>query len=80
LIIVFDHNGTALIDSSFDHSTKSNNNKKNLTSFYNLVGVKNALAGKNGIVTDTTNGTKTLSLYRPIDAHSHTWGIIFLSQ
>lgn len=80
-IIVFDHNGTALLDSSFDHSTKSNNNnKKNLTSFYNLAGVKNALTGKNGIVTDITNGTKTLSLYRPIDAHSHTWGIIFLSQ
>jgi hypothetical protein len=79
-IIVFDHNGTALIVSSFDYSTKSNNSKKNLTSFYNLAGVKNALAGKNGIVTDTINGTKTLSLYRPIDAHSHTWGIIFLSQ
>ncbi|MGN6624580.1 MAG: cache domain-containing protein [Candidatus Nitrosocosmicus sp.] len=80
-IIVFDHNGTALLDSSFDHATKSNNNnKKNLTFFYNLAGVKNALTGKNGIVTDTINGTKTLSLYRPIDAHSHTWGILFLSQ
>jgi hypothetical protein len=79
-IIVFDHNGTALIDSSFDHSTKNDNNKKNLTSFNNLAGVKNALAGNNGIVTDTINGTKTLSLYRPINAHSHTWGILFLLQ
>lgn len=79
-IIVFDHNGTALLDSSFGHSTKTNSNIKNLTSFYNLAGVKNALTGKNGVVTDTINGTKTLSLYRPIDAHSHTWGILFLSQ
>lgn len=79
-IIVFDHNGTVLIDSSIDDSTKSNSNKKNLTFFDNLAGVKNALAGKNGIVTDTINGTKALSLYRPIDAHSHTWGILFLSQ
>ncbi len=79
-IIVFDHNGTALIDLSINDSTKSNSNKKNLTSFYNLVSVKNALSGKKGIVTDTINGTKALSLYRPIDAHSHTWGILFLLQ
>jgi len=79
-IIVFDHNGTALIDSSINDSNKSSSiNKKNLTSFYNLASVKNALTGKKGIITDTINGTKTLSLYRPIDAHSHTWGILFLS-
>ena len=79
-IIVFDHNGTALIDSSLDGSTNNSSNKKNLTSFYNLVSVKNALTGKKGIVIDTINGTQALSLYRPIDAHSHTWGIIFLLQ
>jgi hypothetical protein len=79
-IIVFDHNGTALIDSSINDSTKSNSNEKNLTSFYNLASVKNALTGEKGIVTDTINGTKSLSLYRPIDAHSHTWGILLLLQ
>jgi Cache domain len=77
-IIVFDHNGTALIDSSINDSTKSNSKEKNLTSFYNLASVKNALNGEKGLVTDTINGTKALSLYRPIDAHSHTWGILFL--
>lgn len=79
-IIVFDHNDTALIDSSINDSTKSNSNEKNLTSFYNLASVKNALMGEKGIVTDTINGTKAISLYRPIDAHSHTWGILFLLQ
>jgi hypothetical protein len=79
-IIVFDNNGTALIDSSIDDSNKSNSNEKNLTSFYNLASVKSALTGEKGIVTDTINRTKTLSLYRPIDAHSHTWGILFLLQ
>jgi hypothetical protein len=79
-IIVFDHNGTALIDSSINDSTKSNNKEKNLTSFYNLASVKNALTGEKGIVPDTINGTKAPSLYRPINAHSHTWGIIFLLQ
>jgi hypothetical protein len=79
-IIVFDHNGTALIDSSLDRSTYNSSNKENLTSFYNLVSVKNALIGKKGIVIDIINGTQALSLYRPIDAHSHTWGIIFLLQ
>jgi len=77
-IIVFDHNGTALIDSSINDSTKSNSKEKNLTSFYNLASVKNALVGEKGIVTDTINGTKALSLYRSINAHSHTWGILFL--
>ncbi len=79
-IIVFDHNGTALIDSSNNGSIKSSSNKKNLTSFYNLASVKSALIGKKGIVTDTINGAKVLSLYRPIDAHSHTWGILYLFQ
>jgi hypothetical protein len=79
-IIVFDHNGTALIDSSLNGSTYNSSNKENLTSFYNLVSVKNALTGKKGIIIDTINGTQALSLYRPIHAHSYTWGIIFLLQ
>lgn len=72
-IIIFDHNAASIVD-TWDFNS---NSTKQLKSFKNIESVKRALDGKSGAVIETLNGVRVLSVYEPIKAGSHNWGIVY---
>jgi cache domain-containing protein len=72
-IVLVDHNGTAIADSS-----SSSNNKYIPESFANLQSFKNAIAGKSGSIVEPINGTKVLVSYHPVQAVQRTWAILLM--
>ena len=74
-MIFVDHNGTEIADSARDPSTK----RTELRSFADLQGVRAALAGESGSLTETVDGKDILVSYAPLNAHPHTWAVVVLT-
>jgi hypothetical protein len=83
-IVVVDHNGTAIVDySPSSSSAANNNNNKNISSskledFSYLNSVKAVRNGNAGSIFGTVNGTKTLSIYQPIQLDNRFWGVVLI--
>ena len=74
-IVLVDHNGTTIADSS---SSSINNNYLLKESFANLQSFKNTIAGKSGSIVESVNGTKVLVSYHPIKAVQRTWAVLLM--
>ncbi len=74
LIVLVDHNGTAIVDSS----SSSDNNYVPKESFANLESFRNAIAGKSGSIVESVNDTKVLVSYQPLKAVQKTWAILLI--
>ena len=76
-IVIVDHNGTAIADSS---SAVNNNNtySSKLEDFSYLNGVKAVRKGNAGSTFEIVNGTKKLSIYQPIQLGNRYWGVILI--
>jgi Cache domain len=72
-IILTDHNGTAVFDSSL-----RNNIAPKVGSFASLQSFKNALEGRSGSMVEPFNGTKMLISYHPVKAVQRTWVLILM--
>lgn len=72
-IIIFDHNGTAIVDTQNFNS----NSTEQIETFKHIESIKRALEGKSGAIIETLNGIRVLSVYAPIKAGSHIWGIVY---
>ena len=73
-IVLVDHNGTAIVDSS----SSSNTNYVPKESFASLQSFKNAIAGKSGSIVESVNGTKMLVSYHPVKAVQRTWAVLLM--
>ncbi len=71
-IVIVDHNGNSVVDTSQPQDSKK------LVTYANLESVKNALDGKGGSITETINGTQMFSVYEPIKIGTHTWAIVLM--
>ncbi len=74
-IIIFDHNGTAIVDTQDFYS--NSNSTKQPKSFKDIESIKRTLDGQRGALIETLNGIRVLSVYEPIKAGSHSWGIVY---
>lgn len=74
-VIFVDHNGTEIADSTRDRST----NRTELGSFTDLQGVRTALAGESGSLTETVDGKDMLISSTPLSAHPHTWASVVMT-
>jgi hypothetical protein len=72
-IILTDHNGTAVFDSSL-----RNNIARKVGSFASLQSFKNALEGRSGSMVEPINGTKMLISYHPVKAVQRTWVLMLM--
>jgi hypothetical protein len=72
-IILTDHNGTAIFDSSL-----RNNYAPQVGSFASLQSFKNALEGRSGSMVEPFNGTKMLISYHPVKAVQRTWVLMLM--
>ena len=73
-IVLVDHNGTAIVDSS----SSGNNKYVPKESFASLQSFKNAIAGKSGSIAESVNGTKMLVSYHPVKAVQRTWAVLLM--
>lgn len=73
-IVLVDHNGTAIVDSS----SSGNNKYVPKESFASLQSFKNAIAGKSGSIVESVNGTKMLVSYHPVKAVQRTWAVLLM--
>lgn len=73
-IVLVDHNGTAIVDSS----SSGNTNYVPKESFASLQGFKNAIAGKSGSIVESVNGTKMLVSYHSLKAVQRTWAVLLM--
>jgi hypothetical protein len=73
-IVLVDHNGTAIVDSS----SSGNNEYVPKESFASLQSFKNALADKSGSIVESVNGTKMLVSYQPVKAVQRTWAVLLM--
>lgn len=74
-IVLVDHNGTAIVDSS------SSRNSKYIPKagyFANLQSFKNVIAGKSGSMIESVNGTKVLVSYYPVHAVQRIWAVLLM--
>lgn len=74
-VIFVDHNGTEIADSAREPSTK----RTELRSFADLQGVKAALAGKSGSLSESVDGKNMLVSYAPLNANPHTWAAVVMT-
>ncbi|MDQ3903411.1 MAG: cache domain-containing protein [Thermoproteota archaeon] len=82
-IVVVDHNGTAIINYSPSSSSAANNNtisSTKLQDFSYLSSVKAVRKGNAGSTFESVNGTKTLSVYQPIELGNRFWGVILMKS
>jgi hypothetical protein len=82
-IVVVDHNGTAIINYSPSSSAAANNNtisSTKLQDFSYLSSVKAVRKGNAGSTFESVNGTKTLSVYQPIELGNRFWGVILMKS
>jgi hypothetical protein len=73
-IVLVDHNGTAIVDSS----SSGNNEYIPKESFASLQSFKNALADKSGSIIESVNGSKMLVSYHPVKAVQRTWAVFLM--
>lgn len=73
-IVLVDHNGTAIVDSS----SSGNNKYVPKESFASLQSFKNAIAGKSSSSVESFNGTKMLVSYHPLRAVQRTWAVLLM--
>ena len=75
-VVFVDQNGTEIADSARNPSTK----RTELRSFADLQGVKAALAGKSGSLTENVDGKDMLVSYAPLNAHPYTWAAVVMTR
>lgn len=72
-IIIADHNGTAIFDSSVNKTSISKPEFVN-----SLQSFRNAIEGKSGFLIEPLNGTKMLISYRQLKAVQRTWVVLLM--
>jgi hypothetical protein len=72
-ILLVDHNGTQIADTGMPLLETTE-----LRSFAKLQSVKNALSGQTGTIVEQVDGIQMTASYAPVNAHPHTWAIVFL--
>jgi hypothetical protein len=80
-IVVVDHNGTAIVNFSPSSSAANNNIfSTKLQDFRYLYSVKAVRNGNPGWTFETSNGTKILSIYQPIQLGNRFWGVVLMKS
>jgi hypothetical protein len=85
-LIVVDHNGTSIVDSSskikynstINSASFSKTNSQQLKSFVHLQSFKDALKGTAGTKIEIANGVKLLSIHMPIEIGARNWAVILI--
>ena len=72
-ILLVDHNGTQIADTGMPLQETTE-----LRPFANLQSVKSALSGEAGTIVQEVDGVEMVASFAPVNAHPHTWAIVFL--
>jgi Cache domain len=72
-LIIADHNGTAIFDSSINKTSATKPE-----SISSLQSFRNAMEGKYGSLIEPINGTKMFISYQPLKAVQRTWAILLM--
>ena len=79
-IVVIDHNGTAIVNYSPSAANNNNLSSTKLENFGYLNSVKALRNGNAGSTFETVNGTKTLSIYQPLQLDNRFWGVVLMKS
>jgi hypothetical protein len=79
-ILVVDHNGTTIVDSSPSYATSDNASSPSskLINFSYLKSTKAVVHGSAGSSFETVDGTKKFVVYQPIQVGNRFWGVILI--